>query len=158
MIPIIYYFHRNIQPEPAPGIPGKPSIGVTLNVIKVWRSRIISITEASRALRTSTGIRTVLEYILVFGNYLNSATRAMAIAGQAYGFKLQNLELIVETKSSADRSRCLLHYVAECIQRNVEGESGLSLYFLRVWYHNNISINSNESVSMSNEFITFMIV
>lgn len=52
----------------------------------------------------------MLEIILAFGNYMNSAKR-----GPAYGFKLQSLDTLVDTKSS-DRSICLLHFIVDTIR------------------------------------------
>lgn len=89
------------------------------NIIQQCRSRIATITEAARMLRKSTGIRSILEYILVFGNYLNCSTRTLATA-PAYGFKLTTLDLISETKSSVDRSRSLLHYIVDVVLNSSE--------------------------------------
>jgi hypothetical protein len=91
-------------------------------IVQVCRSRIATLTEASRSLLKSPGIRAVLEYILVFGNYMNSSTRTMA-SGPAYGFKLQTLDLITETKSSQDRTKSLLHYVVDVIGKNYKSQS-----------------------------------
>jgi len=52
----------------------------------------------------------LLEIILAFGNYMNSAKR-----GPAYGFKLQSLDTLVDTKSS-DRRICLLHFIVDTIR------------------------------------------
>ncbi|CAG2166582.1 unnamed protein product, partial [Oppiella nova] len=89
------------------------------NIVNQCRSRIATITEAARLLRKSPGIRMILEYVLVFGNYLNSSTRTIATA-PAYGFKLTTLDLICETKSSVDRSRSLLHYISDIILSSAE--------------------------------------
>lgn len=93
------------------------------SIVQQCRSRIAILTEAARNLRQSQGIRSILEYILVFGNYLNSSTRTLA-SGLAYGFKLQTLDLITETKSSQDRSKSLLHYVVEVISQNLKESNG----------------------------------
>ena len=82
------------------------------------RSKIESVETASRSLRTSEGIRTLLEYILVFGNYLNSSSRSLA-AAPAYGFKLQALDMVSEARSSQDKSRNLLHFIVETILKNL---------------------------------------
>ncbi|XP_030842630.1 formin-like protein 2, partial [Strongylocentrotus purpuratus] len=50
-------------------------------------------------------LKKILEIVLAFGNYLNSAKR-----GAAYGFKLQSLDTLLDTKST-DRSMTLLHYI-----------------------------------------------
>lgn len=105
----ILYFMSSIN-APVVG-PGNQTI------VQVCRSRIAILTEASRSLMNSPGIRSVLEYILVFGNYMNCSTRTMA-SGPAYGFKLQTLDLITETKSTQDRTRSLLHYVVDVVGKN----------------------------------------
>uniref|UniRef100_A0A672FEF6 Formin-like protein 1 n=1 Tax=Salarias fasciatus TaxID=181472 RepID=A0A672FEF6_SALFA len=48
--------------------------------------------------------------VLAFGNYMNSSKR-----GAAYGFRLQSLDLLLETKST-DRSQTLLHFITNIIQ------------------------------------------
>ncbi len=68
--------------------------------------------EASEALATSPQFRKVLEVVLAFGNYMNSARR-----GAAYGFKLQSFERLMDTKST-DRKQTLLHYIAQTLTRH----------------------------------------
>lgn len=53
----------------------------------------------------------MLEVILAFGNYLNSSKR-----GPAYGFKLQSLDTLLDTKST-DKRICLLHYIVMTIRQ-----------------------------------------
>ena len=53
----------------------------------------------------------MLEIILAFGNYLNSSKR-----GPAYGFKLQSLDTLLDTKST-DKRICLLHYIVATIRQ-----------------------------------------
>ena len=62
---------------------------------------------------SSKKLRALLEIILAFGNYLNSGKR-----GPAYGFKLQSLDALMDAKS-ADRKKCLLHYIIETVHRKV---------------------------------------
>jgi hypothetical protein len=69
-----------------------------------------AIIAASRSVRTSKKFRGILEIILAFGNYLNSSKR-----GPAYGFHLQSLEVLMDTKTS-DRRLSLLHYIAETVR------------------------------------------
>lgn len=57
-----------------------------------------AIVEASKELQGSKRIRKVLEMILAFGNYMNKGAR-----GNAYGFRLQSLNKISDTKSSTNR-------------------------------------------------------
>uniref|UniRef100_A0A8C9W0H6 Formin-like 3 n=1 Tax=Scleropages formosus TaxID=113540 RepID=A0A8C9W0H6_SCLFO len=48
----------------------------------------------------------LMQIILALGNYMNSSKR-----GSVYGFKLQSLDLLLDTKST-DRMITLLHYIA----------------------------------------------
>lgn len=52
--------------------------------------------------------------ILAFGNYLNSSKR-----GPAYGFKLQSLDTLLDTKST-DKKMSLLHYIVTTIRQNFQ--------------------------------------
>jgi len=71
---------------------------------------------ASRALRKSDSVATVLEGVLQVGNYLNGNTKR----GQADGFELEILSKLVLTKSN-DKSGNLLKFVHESlIQSNPE--------------------------------------
>jgi len=63
---------------------------------------------ACRQVMRSKRLRTLLEVILVLGNYMNKGSR-----GNASGFKLQSLNKMLDTKSSVDRRITLLHYVLE---------------------------------------------
>lgn len=69
-----------------------------------------AIISASSSVKNSKKLRQLLEVILAFGNYMNSAKR-----GPAYGFKLQSLDTLVDTKSS-DKRMCLLHFIVETIR------------------------------------------
>lgn len=62
-------------------------------------------------MKNSTKLRAVLEVILAFGNYLNSSKR-----GPAYGFKLQSLDTLLDTKST-DKRICLLHYIVATVRQ-----------------------------------------
>lgn len=72
--------------------------------------QIQAIISASSSVINSRKLKRILEIILAFGNYLNSAKR-----GPAYGFKLQGLDTLVDTKST-DKRMCLLHYIVETIR------------------------------------------
>ncbi|XP_066998237.1 formin-like protein [Anabrus simplex] len=72
--------------------------------------QIHAIISASRSVKSSKKLRRVLEIILAFGNYLNSSKR-----GPAYGFKLQSLDTLLDTKST-DKRMCLLHYIVDTIR------------------------------------------
>jgi hypothetical protein len=61
----------------------------------------------------SKKLRSLLEIVLAFGNYLNSGKR-----GPAYGFKLQSLDALIDAKSG-DRRQCLLHFIIETIHKKM---------------------------------------
>lgn len=73
--------------------------------------QIHSIISASNSVKHSKKLRSVLEIVLAFGNYLNSSKR-----GPAYGFKLQSLDSLLDTKST-DKRMCLLHYIVGTIRQ-----------------------------------------
>lgn len=90
------------------------------------KSKIECIETASRSLRTSDGIRILLEYILVFGNYLNSSSRSLASA-PAYGFKLQALDMVTEARSTQDKTRNLLHFIVDTMMKNLSARERASI-------------------------------
>uniref|UniRef100_A0A8C4EP47 Formin-like 3 n=1 Tax=Dicentrarchus labrax TaxID=13489 RepID=A0A8C4EP47_DICLA len=65
-----------------------------------------AIIAASGSVKSSPKLKKMLEIILALGNYMNSSKR-----GCVYGFKLQSLDLLLDTKST-DRKMTLLHYIA----------------------------------------------
>uniref|UniRef100_A0A8C5WFK2 Formin-like protein 1 n=1 Tax=Leptobrachium leishanense TaxID=445787 RepID=A0A8C5WFK2_9ANUR len=65
---------------------------------------------ASMSLKSSEKLKGVLELVLAFGNYMNSSKR-----GAAYGFRLQSLDVLLETKST-DRKQTLLHYLVRVVR------------------------------------------
>ncbi|XP_052827265.1 formin-like protein 2 [Octopus bimaculoides] len=65
---------------------------------------------ASMSIRNSQKVKKMLEIILAFGNYMNSARR-----GPAYGFKLQSLDMLLDTKSS-DKKINLMHFLVHTVQ------------------------------------------
>ncbi|KAK5615510.1 hypothetical protein CRENBAI_026430 [Crenichthys baileyi] len=69
-----------------------------------------AIIAASMSVRSSRKLKEILEIILAFGNYMNSSKR-----GPAYGFHLQSLDLLTDTKST-DRKQTLLHFIVSSIQ------------------------------------------
>lgn len=74
--------------------------------------QIHAIISGSSSVKSSQKLRNVLEIILAFGNYLNSSKR-----GPAYGFKLQSLDTLMDTKST-DKRISLLHYIVGTIRLN----------------------------------------
>ncbi|XP_071967305.1 formin-like protein 1 isoform X2 [Engystomops pustulosus] len=64
---------------------------------------------ASISVKSSEKLKGILELVLAFGNFMNSSKR-----GAAYGFRLQSLDVLLETKST-DRKQTLLHYLVRTI-------------------------------------------
>uniref|UniRef100_A0AAR2K4B6 Formin-like 1a n=1 Tax=Pygocentrus nattereri TaxID=42514 RepID=A0AAR2K4B6_PYGNA len=81
------------------------------DTVKRLQPQLNSIIAASMSLKSSTKLKKMLEIILAFGNYMNSSSKR----GAVYGFRLQSLDLLLDTKST-DRSQTLLHFIAHMVQ------------------------------------------
>ncbi|XP_051865564.1 formin-like protein 3 isoform X1 [Pristis pectinata] len=79
--------------------------------IQMLNPQLNAIIAASASIKTSQKLKGMLEIILALGNYMNSSKR-----GAVYGFKLQSLDLLSDTKST-DRKLTLLHYIAIIVKR-----------------------------------------
>ncbi|KAI4461818.1 formin-like protein [Holotrichia oblita] len=86
-------------------------IGNFFDNLHLVTPQIHAIISASSSVKNSKRLKSVLEVILAFGNYLNSSKR-----GPAYGFKLQSLDTLLDTKST-DKKMCLLHYIVATIRQ-----------------------------------------
>ncbi|KAG8036054.1 hypothetical protein G9C98_004633 [Cotesia typhae] len=85
-------------------------IGNFFDNLHLITPQVHAVISASSSVKCSKKLRAVLEIILAFGNYLNSSKR-----GPAYGFKLQSLDTLLDTKST-DKRMCLLHYIVATIR------------------------------------------
>eukprot|EP00730_Choanoeca_flexa_P009306 TRINITY_DN12625_c1_g4_i1.p1 TRINITY_DN12625_c1_g4~~TRINITY_DN12625_c1_g4_i1.p1 ORF type:complete len:948 (+),score=345.06 TRINITY_DN12625_c1_g4_i1:238-3081(+) len=85
-------------------------IGYFDEVVLSIAPQIESVLAAAEALTNSEPFKKLLEVILAFGNYMNSAKR-----GPAYGFKLQTFERLLDTKST-DRKQTLLHFLVKTVE------------------------------------------
>ena len=65
---------------------------------------------AVKEVQKSTKLKTLLEIVLALGNYLNGGT----FRGRAYGFKLEALTKLKDTKA-ADNQTTLLHYIVQLV-------------------------------------------
>uniref|UniRef100_A0A672LC80 Formin-like protein 3 n=1 Tax=Sinocyclocheilus grahami TaxID=75366 RepID=A0A672LC80_SINGR len=74
--------------------------------VNMMTPQLNAIIAASASVKSSPKLKKILEIILALGNYMNSSKR-----GSVYGFKLQSLDLLLDTKST-DRKMTLLHYIA----------------------------------------------
>uniref|UniRef100_A0A3Q4BZ86 Uncharacterized protein n=1 Tax=Mola mola TaxID=94237 RepID=A0A3Q4BZ86_MOLML len=92
---------------------------------------------ASVSIKSSQKLKKILEIILALGNYMNSSKR-----GAVYGFKLQSLDLLLETKST-DRTQTLLHYIANVVR---EKFLAVSLFHNELHYVDKAAAVSLENV------------
>uniref|UniRef100_H3C2D8 Formin-like 3 n=1 Tax=Tetraodon nigroviridis TaxID=99883 RepID=H3C2D8_TETNG len=81
-------------------------IGNFSDNVAMLTPQLNAIIAASASVKSSPKLKRMLEIILALGNYMNSSKR-----GCVYGFKLQSLDLLLDTKST-DRKMTLLHYIA----------------------------------------------
>uniref|UniRef100_A0A3B4AQR2 Uncharacterized protein n=1 Tax=Periophthalmus magnuspinnatus TaxID=409849 RepID=A0A3B4AQR2_9GOBI len=81
-------------------------VGNFADNINMLTPQLNAIIAASGSVKSSPKLKRMLEIILALGNYMNSSKR-----GSVYGFKLQSLDLLLDTKST-DRKMTLLHYIA----------------------------------------------
>ncbi|VDL31359.1 unnamed protein product [Hymenolepis diminuta] len=72
--------------------------------------KISAVYMASLNLKKSEKFKRLLELVLAFGNYMNSCRR-----GVAYGFRLQSLEILLDTKTP-DKQTTLLHFLVETVE------------------------------------------
>ncbi|XP_065073581.1 formin-like protein [Ochlerotatus camptorhynchus] len=86
-------------------------IGNFFDSLHLINPQIYAIISASSSIKSSKKFRSVLEVILAFGNYLNSSKR-----GPAYGFKLQSLDTLLDTKSN-DKRMSLMHYIVTTVRQ-----------------------------------------
>lgn len=80
------------------------------DTVKRLQPQLDSLISASMSIKSSAKLKKMLEIILAFGNYMNSSKR-----GAAGGFRLQSLDLLLETKST-DRSQTLLHFITSVVK------------------------------------------
>ncbi|XP_034049355.1 formin-like protein 1 [Thalassophryne amazonica] len=79
--------------------------------VQLIQPQLNAIIAASMSIKSSRKLKKILEIILAFGNYMNSSKR-----GAAYGFHLQSLDMLLDTKST-DRKQTLLHFIVNIIQQ-----------------------------------------
>ncbi|XP_067825184.1 formin-like protein 1 isoform X2 [Heptranchias perlo] len=77
--------------------------------VQLLTPQLNAIIAASMSIKSSTKLKKILEIILAFGNYMNSSKK-----GAVYGFRLQSLDLLLETKST-DRKQTLMNYIVDII-------------------------------------------
>jgi dishevelled associated activator of morphogenesis len=74
------------------------------------RPQVECMRKAVKQLQNSKQFKRVLEFVLLFGNYMNKGTR-----GDAYGFRISTLLKLADTKSAVKTQINLLHFLVEVI-------------------------------------------
>ncbi|XP_060923008.1 formin-like protein 2 [Limanda limanda] len=105
--------------------------------IQMLTPQLHAIIAASISIKSSQKLKKILEIILALGNYMNSSKR-----GAVYGFKLQSLDLLLDTKST-DRKQTLLHYISNVVR---EKYSSVSLFYNELHYVDKAAAVSLENV------------
>ncbi|XP_056156962.1 formin-like protein 2 isoform X2 [Lampris incognitus] len=105
--------------------------------VQMLTPQLHAIIAASVSIKSSQKLRKILEIILALGNYMNSSKR-----GAVYGFKLQSLDLLLDTKST-DRKLTLLHYIANLVR---EKYPVVALFYNELHYVDKAAAVSLENV------------
>ncbi|XP_012514565.1 PREDICTED: formin-like protein 2 [Propithecus coquereli] len=112
-------------------------IGNFAESIQMLTPQLHAIIAASVSIKSSQKLKKILEIILALGNYMNSSKR-----GAVYGFKLQSLDLLLDTKST-DRKQTLLHYISNVVK---EKYHQVSLFYNELHYVEKAAAVSLENV------------
>ncbi|MBN3302605.1 FMNL3 protein, partial [Amia calva] len=119
-------------------------IGNFSESITMLTPQLHAIIAASVSIKSSQKLKKILEasifpgpIILALGNYMNSSKR-----GAVYGFKLQSLDLLLDTKST-DRKQTLLHYIANVVKEKYQQ---VSLFYNEIHYVEKAAAVSLENV------------
>uniref|UniRef100_A0A3B3BKQ5 Formin-like 2b n=1 Tax=Oryzias melastigma TaxID=30732 RepID=A0A3B3BKQ5_ORYME len=105
--------------------------------VQMLTPQLHAIIAASVSIKSSQKLKKILEIILALGNYMNSSKR-----GAVYGFKLQSLDLLLETKST-DRKQTLLHYISNVVREKYQT---VSLFYNELHYVDKAAAVSLENV------------
>ncbi|NWV29706.1 FMNL2 protein, partial [Origma solitaria] len=112
-------------------------IGNFAESIQMLTPQLHAIIAASVSIKSSQKLKKILEIILALGNYMNSSKR-----GAVYGFKLQSLDLLLETKST-DRKQTLLHYISNVVREKYQH---VALFYNELHYVEKAAAVSLENV------------
>nr|XP_056717326.1 formin-like protein 2 isoform X2 [Euleptes europaea] len=112
-------------------------IGNFAESIQMLTPQLHAIIAASVSIKSSQKLKKILEIILALGNYMNSSKR-----GAVYGFKLQSLDLLLDTKST-DRKQTLLHYISNVVKEKYQQ---VSLFYNELHYVEKAAAVSLENV------------
>ena len=77
------------------------------------RKSLEIVTDASDALRNSKPLKSLLQLILLLGNYMNGASQQ----GGAFGMKIDSINKLADTKASDESQLTLLHCLVGIVKR-----------------------------------------
>ncbi|KAI8815088.1 hypothetical protein BJ742DRAFT_782312 [Cladochytrium replicatum] len=108
---------------------------------------------ATTDVRESKKLKELFKVILALGNYLNSGAR-----GGAYGFKLNTILKLADTKSQlSHRKHTLLHYLTELVDRKFPEAAGFEKELLHIDEGSKVTIPGVRQVlTMLRENINFI--
>uniref|UniRef100_A0A8C1ISV4 Formin-like 2a n=1 Tax=Cyprinus carpio TaxID=7962 RepID=A0A8C1ISV4_CYPCA len=112
-------------------------VGNFTESVQMLTPQLHAVIAASVSIKSSQKLKKILEIILALGNYMNSSKR-----GAVYGFKLQSLDLLLDTKST-DRKMTLLHYIANVVKDKYQQ---VSLFYNELNYVEKAAAVSLENV------------
>nr|XP_055070599.1 formin-like protein 2 isoform X3 [Misgurnus anguillicaudatus] len=112
-------------------------VGNFAESVQMLTPQLHAIIAASVSIKSSQKLKKILEIVLALGNYMNSSKR-----GAVYGFKLQSLDLLLDTKST-DRKLTLLHYIANVVREKYQQ---VSLFYNELHYVEKAAAVSLENV------------
>uniref|UniRef100_A0A673LSW5 Formin-like protein 2 n=1 Tax=Sinocyclocheilus rhinocerous TaxID=307959 RepID=A0A673LSW5_9TELE len=112
-------------------------VGNFTESVQMLTPQLHAVIAASVSIKSSQKLKKILEIILALGNYMNSSKR-----GAVYGFKLQSLDLLLDTKST-DRKITLLHYIANVVKDKYQQ---VSLFYNELNYVEKAAAVSLENV------------
>uniref|UniRef100_A0A672S219 Formin like 2 n=1 Tax=Sinocyclocheilus grahami TaxID=75366 RepID=A0A672S219_SINGR len=112
-------------------------VGNFTESVQMLTPQLHAVIAASVSIKSSQKLKKILEIILALGNYMNSSKR-----GAVYGFKLQSLDLLLDTKST-DRKITLLHYIANIVKDKYQQ---VSLFYNEMNYVEKAAAVSLENV------------
>jgi hypothetical protein len=76
---------------------------------------------ARRETRGSKKLKSIMEYVLAVGNYMNGSTNR----GECFGFKLDSLNKMLDVKSSADPKVTMMHWIQTQIENKMPAAADL---------------------------------
>ncbi|XP_059355452.1 formin-like protein 2 isoform X2 [Carassius carassius] len=112
-------------------------VGNFTESVQMLTPQLHAVIAASVSIKSSQKLKKILEIILALGNYMNSSKR-----GAVYGFKLQSLDLLLDTKST-DRKMTLLHYISNVVKDKYQQ---VSLFYNELNYVEKAAAVSLENV------------